>query len=178
MTTKRRTVRIATVRATGRRYVVAHIDFTNDDGVAVCYGDVVSGRGGRWRHGETFRFSTDDVAVATVPRTDALFHELFEQSVAVREADGSIVRRTRGGNAIDDGTPQQRAVQILLGVRNPWPETIRRFAESRGMRGVPERLTADDVAERLFALAAEADRKGLADQAGVILEWAAGNFSK
>jgi len=174
--TKRRTVRIATVRATGRRYVVAHIDFSTDDaGVAVCYGDVVSGRGGHWKHGGTLRFPVADVAVATVPRTDGLFCELFEQSVAAREANGSIVRRTRGGNAIDDGTPQQRAVQVLMSVRNPWPRTIRRFAESRGMC-LAEEFTDDEAAERLFELAAEADRKGLADQAGVILEWATGNL--
>jgi hypothetical protein len=172
-----KTVRLATVRATGRRYVVAYMDFNADPAVAVCYGDVVRGRGLRWTHGETIRFPVADVDVAEVPRTDALFLELFEQSVAVREANGSDVRRTRGGNAVDYGTPRQRAVALIVGGRNPWPETIRRFAEARGMRGVPERLTGDELSARLFELAVEAERKGLNDQAGVILEWAAGNFN-
>jgi hypothetical protein len=78
------TVRIATVKATGERFVVNSLDFKAN--TARCWGQVVACAGARTTHeagGPVFALS--DVSVESVARTNALAIKLFEQTMRSRE---------------------------------------------------------------------------------------------
>jgi hypothetical protein len=70
-------IRIATVRATGLRYIVQRIDFR--DQVAFCRGEVVACQGVRTQHGPDVQLKLADVAVTSTMKTEELADALFEQ---------------------------------------------------------------------------------------------------
>jgi len=101
--------RIATVKATGKKYLVNYLDFRA--GKAVCWGEVLSSRGVATKHGPTEVFALDEVTIGPEgPRTQALIDELFNQSVEARREQGRqvSVKVTPHGNirATDHGKPR------------------------------------------------------------------------
>lgn len=94
--------RIATVRKTGKRYLVQQVRFDDrrEEGVAdrvYCWGEVVEVRGLRRTHragGPIFFLS--DVDVAEVVVDELLLQDLFEQTLAgEREAGATITAKGR-----------------------------------------------------------------------------------
>lgn len=93
-------VRLATVKATGRRYVVQQLDIPRDTTqptIVRCWGDVVGYKGTTARpgqdpaelgasttHAKSIAFTRDAVDIAEVKMTGRLAHELFRQTHAVR----------------------------------------------------------------------------------------------
>jgi hypothetical protein len=108
------TTRIATVKATGRRYVVERIAFARKPWEAdkvFCWGDVESyfrkGGAARAVHEKDGKsFARADVDIAEVEVTDALYRGLLAQSAEVRREAGHVVEQ-RGRNYVDRGTPEQ-----------------------------------------------------------------------
>lgn len=106
-------IRIATVRATGKRYVVSQLDFRANK--AHCWGEVTevcqNGRALQTRHDAQKTFVLDAVTIAEVDRTPELLRSLFDQRIEGLRAQGHVVddRTTRRGNrrVTDHGTPAQ-----------------------------------------------------------------------
>lgn len=77
-------IRIATVKATGERYVVQQIDFRSNK--VHCWGELISfsgERGGsafRKTHAGSKAFLADAVTVTEVEQSEALVKELFAQA--------------------------------------------------------------------------------------------------
>lgn len=94
-------IRIATVKANGRRYIVQQIDFRAEK--VHTWGEVASFRNGRSRHDGTKCFKLDAVEITTEIKSFGLLSDLFDQMVETRRDAGHRIRRTRGGNAIDEG---------------------------------------------------------------------------
>jgi hypothetical protein len=116
MTTTNNTVRVATVKATGEKFIVNALDFKAN--VARCWGQVVACAGARTTHeagGPVFALA--DVSVETLPRTNALAVALFQQTLASRRAAGHVVTTTRKGNATDHGTPAEIAARKAAAAR-------------------------------------------------------------
>lgn len=91
--------RIATVKATGKRYIVQFIDFRANK--VVCWGELTSHRGLSSKHEGTKAFMLDFVEIAPeAPKTEALMAQLFQQMLASKREEGHQidVRHTRKGN--------------------------------------------------------------------------------
>lgn len=91
--------RVATIKATGKKYLVQFIDFRANK--VVCWGELVSHRNLASKHEGTKAFLLDSVDIAPeAPRTLALMKELWEQSIASKREEGHIidVRTSRRGN--------------------------------------------------------------------------------
>jgi hypothetical protein len=129
------TTRIATVKATGRRYVVERIAFARKPWEAdkvFCWGDVESyfrkGGAARAVHEKDGKsFARADVDIAEVEVTDALYRGLLAQSAEVRREAGHVVEQ-RGRNYVDRGTPEQAEAP---GGRPPPPPPPRRISARR-----------------------------------------------
>ena len=94
-----RLVRIATVKATGKKYIVQFIDFRANK--AVCWGEVVTFRGTGTRHEGTKAWLLEAVEIgAEEPKTQAIVSCLFDQMIASKREEGHNidVRRTPRGN--------------------------------------------------------------------------------
>lgn len=106
-----KTVRIATVIATGKQYLVERIHFGNgkptDPDKVFCWGEVQSFRGLASRHEANKSFLKSAVTVREAPKTEALLNELFQQNIAGRRDAGHVIHTTRKGNVKDYGTPAQ-----------------------------------------------------------------------
>lgn len=81
-------VRIATVKSTGKRYIVQQLDFKTNR--AHCWGELMSYD--TKKSSRTFEgakaFDLNEVTIAKdVPLTPKLLDELFEQSVEAHKAD-------------------------------------------------------------------------------------------
>lgn len=105
-------VRIATVKATGLRYIVSRMYFPknpNEKAKAYCWGEVVAYRGTQAKHEKSKIFIAEAVDVVEVERTEALMLELFEQNVSLRRKAGHIIERRGRKNLdyIDHGTKEQ-----------------------------------------------------------------------
>lgn len=94
----RTTKRIATVKATGKKYVVRHIDFSGPTPIVRCWGEVISTTRKANRHDEHKSFHRDEVDVSTVEWTPELHNELLRQGAAYLRSKGYRVHRTRKGN--------------------------------------------------------------------------------
>lgn len=126
-------VRVATVRATGRRYAVDRISFARKPGDidrAYLRGEVVAyarkGRVLQATHArEGMALPLAEVEVAEVEATVELYRELLAQNAEVLREAGHVVER-RGRNYVDRGTEEQADV-------------VRRAAEAldAGLRGDP-----------------------------------------
>jgi hypothetical protein len=96
MTTK---VRIATVKATGKRYIVQRLYLptqSNEVAKVFCWGDVVAVQGTSLKHSEAHTFVRDAVDVVEVDRTRELCEELFDQAMRERIEAGTFAGvRTR-----------------------------------------------------------------------------------
>jgi hypothetical protein len=114
--------RTATVRATGRRYLVRYIDTHVRDQSGnivdaavkvVCWGEVHSFRGLSAKHGPDKIFLASAVEVKTVLRYRAgLLKELFDQGLdAMREDEGKVIVPSRTGRT---HTIYGRAEDILV----------------------------------------------------------------
>ncbi len=91
--------RVATVKTTGKKYLVSYIDFKADK--VVCWGEVTSRKGFATKHDGTKAFLLDVVDIAPeAPRTEALMIELVNQMLdgKIEEGHDLEVRRTRRGN--------------------------------------------------------------------------------
>lgn len=83
------TCRLATVRATGRRYIVARLHLPAGGPARVqCWGEVTRAHGCRTTHGATLVFDRADVDIADAEKTPALVHALFLQNVEAVRATG------------------------------------------------------------------------------------------
>ncbi len=94
-----RLCRVATVKATGKKYLVQFIDFRANK--VVCWGELVTFRGLGTRHDGTKAFLLEFVEISPeMPKTDALVSELMEQMFASKRAEGHDleVRRSNRGN--------------------------------------------------------------------------------
>lgn len=142
-----KTTRIATVKATGLRYVVQSLDFRAN--VAFCWGEVVWAQGGRWKHEESKRFPLAEVEIATVTRTAELGAELFEQAVQGRRNAGHVLGRSGRKNITitDYGTPGAIKARIERRERfvRDLPAEIKAIAVQLGM-DLDSELTAEDRA--------------------------------
>lgn len=91
--------RVATVKATGKKYLVSYIDFRANK--VVCWGEVTSRRGFATKHEGTKAFPLDCVDIAPeAPRTEELMRQLVDQMLKSKEEEGHDleVRRTARGN--------------------------------------------------------------------------------
>ncbi len=93
-----KTVRVATVKATGKRYIVCFLDFQS--GKVNCYGELIKSKGLATTHGPNKAFLLDAVEVKDVVKDLTLVQSLFEQSVASKREEGHdvSVRVSRAGN--------------------------------------------------------------------------------
>lgn len=115
-------IRIATVKATGERYVVINIDFQQD--IVHCWGEThrVHSRGQavRTRHEGKRRFPLLDVDIKTVSRAQyaEIAHELFQQAVRASKRAGDIVtaEHTRNPTIIGKRSPKFIALAAELGI--------------------------------------------------------------
>lgn len=91
--------RIATVKATGKKYLVNYLDFRANK--AVCWGEVTKARGLKTWHGPNKVFLLDAVEIGPEqPKTQAFVDSLFMQCIDSKVAEGYDieVRRTARGN--------------------------------------------------------------------------------
>lgn|SRR5574338_331186 len=91
--------RIATVKATGKKYLVQYLDFRANK--AVCWGEVTKRVGLRTWHNGTKAFLLDAVEIGPERQKDAAFvSELVDQMLEGLKEEGHDVevRRTRMGN--------------------------------------------------------------------------------
>ena len=96
-------VRIATVQATGDRYLVSRLylpTVTTEPAKAFCWGEVESTKGRSTKHGERKVFLLDAVEVDEVVKDEELVHQLWMQGIRKLRAAGHDieVHRTRAGN--------------------------------------------------------------------------------
>ena len=73
-------VRVATVKATGKQYLVQSIDFSKSEPIVHCWGEVVSCRGASSKHAGVVKFLKSAVDVVEVLRTASLIQDLFRQA--------------------------------------------------------------------------------------------------
>lgn len=94
-----RLCRVATVKATGKKYLVQFIDFRANK--VVCWGEVVTFRGTGTRHDGTKAFLLEFVEIGSEePKTQALVLCLMDQMFASKREEGHAldVRTSRKGN--------------------------------------------------------------------------------
>lgn len=92
------TTRIATVKATGMKYLVQRLYIptqTNEVAKVYCWGECVGTRGAATRHEESKIFTREAVEIAEVQKTEALANELFNQALRAKRAAGIPVRVSR-----------------------------------------------------------------------------------
>jgi hypothetical protein len=108
------TIRIATVKATGKRYVVQQVIFAGDKSKVLCWGEVAGHNGARTTHdAEGKKFLLSAVEIAEVEKTPALCAALFQQMVDARREAGHLMVR-KGRNVVDYGTAADREAAAAL----------------------------------------------------------------
>ena len=96
-----KTIRLATVKSTGKKYVVNFLDFRANK--VFCHGEVSKAlQNGATTHGAGVSFPMTDVVLAEVPKTWELVDELFMQNINGQKAAGADIdiRKTRMGGII------------------------------------------------------------------------------
>jgi hypothetical protein len=94
-----RLCRVATVKATGKKYLVSYVDFRANK--VVCWGELATFRGLGTRHEGTKAFLLEFVEIsAEMPKTEALVTELMNQTFASKREEGHRVdvSTSRKGN--------------------------------------------------------------------------------
>ena len=100
-------IRIATVKATGDKYIVTNCScvYNPDKTLNVdlskvhCWGELSAFRNLSSKHDGTKTFLERAVTITDVEKTVPLMKELFEQGLRALQAKGFIIGRTRKGNA-------------------------------------------------------------------------------
>ena len=90
------TIRIATVKAIGRRYIVQKMDFVGPVTLVYCWNEVtkIGARVDRFSHKHrpgAKQFNREEVDVETIPMTWKLLNELIEQTEAIDAASEKAV---------------------------------------------------------------------------------------
>ncbi len=108
-----KTLRIASVTGTGRRYIVNRIDFTGPEGIVHTWGEVVRIRAKTRRgrqvgivreHGESLNFLQSAVVISEVSNTPEFSRGLFEDYIRALRAAGHIITkhgRNYRGHGVD-----------------------------------------------------------------------------
>lgn len=92
------TIRLATVKATGKRYVVQQMDLRRATPVVHCWGEVSSFRlPGTTKHRGSKTFILEAVDVTEVERTAELLTALWHQGLEALRAEGHGVHLSRTG---------------------------------------------------------------------------------
>ena len=93
-------VKIATVIATGERFVVQGqtIGATTELSRVHCWGNVTSLKGLSAKHEKSRTFQRSSVKIEDVKRTVGLLSELLKQHVDGLRKQGYVIHETRGGN--------------------------------------------------------------------------------
>lgn len=91
-------IRVATVKATGKKYIVSFVDFKANK--VTCWGELASRTGFRTKHDGTKSFLLDLVEIAEVPASEALMRELTQQTLDSLRQAGKLesVSVSRRGN--------------------------------------------------------------------------------
>lgn len=91
-------IRIATVKATGKKYIVSFVDFRANK--VTCWGELASRTGLSTKHNGTKSFMLEYVDLAEVPKTDALLQALTQQMLDGLSEEGKLesVNVSRRGN--------------------------------------------------------------------------------
>lgn len=90
------TVRLARVKATGKRYVVQQISFGEAESTVHCWGDVVSFKGLSAKHEAAVKFPLSEVEILKERRTAGLLRELVSQHIrSLRERGYEVVENRR-----------------------------------------------------------------------------------
>jgi hypothetical protein len=93
-------IRVATVTATGERYLVQtlNIGATPEQSRCHCWGHVTSYRGLSSKHDKSKAFRLDAVKIDNVRKSPALLDSLLRQYIESLRKQGYVIRTTRGGN--------------------------------------------------------------------------------
>jgi hypothetical protein len=105
-----KTIRLAAVTSSGRRYIVQKVDLAPDGtGKVHCWGEVikVEARSFKTTHSPSVSFALADVVLSTEEKTAALCSALFAQMVDVRRAAGRIVTLSKSGRTATDLGPRK-----------------------------------------------------------------------
>lgn len=76
--------RIATVKETGKRYIINRINFNTD--MVYCYGELVSFKGLKRKHAHEKSFPLEAVDIEPARINEALLSNLFDQAIDAAEA--------------------------------------------------------------------------------------------
>ena len=98
------TVRIATVNATGKQYVVIRVDFARKDGEydkVTVWGECTWMHGARRKHDGTKQFLLSGVTLSEVDGGQNLSVALFDQAVKSRVENGERVVRVTGRKRVN-----------------------------------------------------------------------------
>lgn len=98
-------IRVATVKATGRKYIVQSLDMPRsragdiiDEQIKVyCWGEVIRYRGLESKHQGIKCFLRSGVDIAEVPKTEWLLKELFIQMLDERRERGTVIVASKSG---------------------------------------------------------------------------------
>ena len=160
--------RIATVRATGQRFLVLAIDFNTDR--ITLFGNVRRFYGLQFQHDGFRTIDLSEVEISPVRVTTDVLRSLVEEYIESRRAAGATVDSGRRGYT-DHGTPREQADNLYLGSTLRLPGNLVSTLASLGVHApVPE--SDERIANRLLALAGEADASGQTADAEYILDLA------
>lgn len=94
-------IRIATVTATNKKYIVQRMEFPSSGPAKVhCWGELVYMKGLRTKHEDSKCFLASAVTVADVEKTVALERELFDQAVAAKRDAGFRITTSKSGKTV------------------------------------------------------------------------------
>lgn len=100
-------IRIATVRATGDRYIVQRLTIpTTGPALVHCWGEVMRYTGLKTQHGVSRTFTAAEVDVVDAAKTPALLASLFDQAVRAAKAAGATVVATGKRHVTLDRVPR------------------------------------------------------------------------
>ena len=162
--------RIATIKATGQRFLVAFVNFDTER--ATLFGQVTQFRGLQFTHAGFQTADLADVEISPVAVTSDLLRSLVAQYIDSRRAAGAKVE-SGGMRYFDHGTPRERADGLVLSasLRIPRDFPVSEVLRAFGYR-VPESDSDEQIAAKLLAYAEEAEAKGQTEDASYILDLA------
>jgi hypothetical protein len=172
-----RKVRIATVKQTGRKYLVQQIDFqAKPEPIVRCWGEVESAKatsngGGSSRHGESKAFVKSAVEITEVEKTWDLIDELWQQSQQAKRAKGYKIwtRKTYRGNRLSTNYGKVKvnivseALQVIeAALKGNEFVTAKEYTEKALQVAQTQQsfFSKDSTIERILSLAEAAEAKG------------------
>jgi len=92
-----KTIRTATEKATGRKYIVQQLEFPKGgEGLVHVWGECIWVKGTNSKHEGSKTFKRSEVEIAEVEKTKSLLGELFQQALKVLRSQGADVYVARG----------------------------------------------------------------------------------